>query len=94
MADDKKNIPEQLRAPKWMSLSLRKFPGLKRNRCSHPLPVKTIPLQHIPARWWILLLPVTRRPRRRKMSPNLAEADRGQSAPRKNAPDRGVTSDR
>ena len=55
-----------LLTPRRRSLPLPKSPRLKRNRSSRPLPARTIPPRHIPARWWILPLPVTRRPRRRK----------------------------
>ena len=58
--------PTLLPTPRWRSLPLPKSPRPKRSRRSRPLPVRTIPSQHIPARWWILPPPVTRRPRRRK----------------------------
>ena len=41
-------------------------PRLKRNRNCRPFPARMPPPRHIPARCWILPLPVTRRSRRRK----------------------------
>ena len=38
----------------------------ERNRGSRLIPARMLPPRHIPARRWILPLPVTRRPRRRK----------------------------
>ena len=48
----------------WRSLPRPKSPRLKRS--SRPIPARMTPPRHIPARWWILPPPVTRRLRRRK----------------------------
>ena len=84
--------PTLLLTPRWMSPPLPKLPRLKWSRRSRLIPARIIPPRHIPARWWILPLPVTRRPRMRKRRssrscppkrtspPNPAEADRPRMA--------------